>query len=222
MWLAVYFLTSIYLDTMFTICVLFGSELSHWLHFSKFILKVLVLVMVAWRLSDRSAGVWVTVSVVILSSLIEPLILSLSSALFFVNQDNAGTTSFMINRIVEAPTMVVYCSKLGQRLNQVGRNFDQVVPLASPDTSAFISKTCTRAELCLPSEHSGDSEGSMTCSICLERIELNDGVTQLTCEHCFHTDCASQWILRCETLDCGQILCPMRCALTRVVESSVA
>eukprot|EP00928_Gymnodinium_smaydae_P098486 TRINITY_DN9170_c0_g2_i1.p1 TRINITY_DN9170_c0_g2~~TRINITY_DN9170_c0_g2_i1.p1 ORF type:complete len:249 (+),score=17.35 TRINITY_DN9170_c0_g2_i1:78-824(+) len=235
MWLSVYFLASIYLDALFTVCMLFSPELSQWLHFLKITVKVLVLVMLAERLSNGSAGVWVTVIVVLVSALLALLIFFLASALLFLNQDSAGITAFIVNRIVETPIMVLYCSKPSargsiHRVSYVARTRDQVVPAEPADmrahvsrgASAHVSKTCTWVELGSPGEHSDDSESALTCCICLERIELNDVVTQFACKHCFHTDCVFEWVIRRERFGRGQNnLCPMRCALKRTAEASV-
>lgn len=43
-----------------------------------------------------------------------------------------------------------------------------------------------------------------TCSICLEKIELNQKTTILKCNHIYHYDCAKTWF----TSKCHQLTCP--------------
>lgn len=38
-----------------------------------------------------------------------------------------------------------------------------------------------------------DSNNDVSCSICLEKINKNDSIGVLSCEHFFHYDCINEW-----------------------------
>eukprot|EP00928_Gymnodinium_smaydae_P012240 TRINITY_DN14446_c0_g2_i1.p1 TRINITY_DN14446_c0_g2~~TRINITY_DN14446_c0_g2_i1.p1 ORF type:complete len:234 (-),score=18.68 TRINITY_DN14446_c0_g2_i1:483-1184(-) len=233
MWVSNYLLCSLYVDFIFLICVLLHVELCGWLAYSlKCLSKAVFLVTVAWRHSSRSLDVWVTVCILIASMLCPPWIYILSLGYAWQSPEQVELSALLINRIIEAPIMVVLCcSKLGicgaseeeeEGGGQVIISRNKVVPLPCFDTTIFISKTCTFAELCGPREFAGEGDMSATCCICLGMIELDEVVIQLKCEHFFHTQCASGWMQRCSTLRRDASLCPMRCALAQSPSSSEA
>eukprot|EP00928_Gymnodinium_smaydae_P073748 TRINITY_DN5688_c0_g2_i2.p1 TRINITY_DN5688_c0_g2~~TRINITY_DN5688_c0_g2_i2.p1 ORF type:complete len:220 (+),score=8.00 TRINITY_DN5688_c0_g2_i2:88-747(+) len=219
MWICAYNLFSLYLDLMIAACVVWNVDVSGWLFYVRCGLKLVLLVVLVWRFSHRTSEAWVAAIILIASMLFV-------STWCRVSSDALGTTpaveeiiALCINRIVETlvTVMLMWLGKLSP--HDASR---QVVPLPSLDTSKFVSRTCTWVEVCGLCDAARGIEHVEVCSICLERFELDEVVTQLTCKHVFHTHCASQWTLRCATRRRGGSLCPMRCALTEVDGPSVA
>jgi hypothetical protein len=61
----------------------------------------------------------------------------------------------------------------------------------------------------------------MNCSICLEKLKLFHTVAELSCGHCFHSDCWNQWATSTTTLHAKNkqlvACCNCRVSVTRVV-----
>eukprot|EP00928_Gymnodinium_smaydae_P082522 TRINITY_DN65860_c0_g1_i1.p1 TRINITY_DN65860_c0_g1~~TRINITY_DN65860_c0_g1_i1.p1 ORF type:complete len:230 (+),score=18.66 TRINITY_DN65860_c0_g1_i1:74-763(+) len=221
MWDCNYVICSIYIDFMFLSCALLQDQLGVWfLYSTKCAIKVAVLVMLAWIYSSRSLEVSVTVFVLSTLMLFLPYILLMVSDRQWRALEVEFLTTVIVNRICEAPLVLSVCvAQLGEAF--VGRGEEQdrvsrekVVPLHCPDTNMFVSNVCTWVELCGSCEVADDAESAAICCICLDRIELNEVVTQLTCRHAFHSECASLWMRRCATLSPCESVCPIRCRLT--------
>ncbi len=46
----------------------------------------------------------------------------------------------------------------------------------------------------LPKYNAQDKE-KIICSICLNKIQINDYIRKLPCEHIFHSNCIDKWII---------------------------
>eukprot|EP00928_Gymnodinium_smaydae_P017810 TRINITY_DN16806_c1_g3_i1.p1 TRINITY_DN16806_c1_g3~~TRINITY_DN16806_c1_g3_i1.p1 ORF type:complete len:235 (-),score=17.57 TRINITY_DN16806_c1_g3_i1:609-1259(-) len=208
MWVCTYLVFSIYVDLMFAACVLWNVEMSGWLHYIRCGVKLVVLVGLVRRFSSRTLEAYAVATIFVNLMLLVSTICEASSK--FLGTDPAQEELFVlfVNRIVETPVAFLGAVKLSRQSAS-----QQVVPLPSLDTSRFVCRTCTWVELCDSRDGAG-TEDPATCCICLESIELDELVTQLTCKHCFHVDCASQWMSRCATRGRGGSMCPMRCAST--------
>eukprot|EP00928_Gymnodinium_smaydae_P042441 TRINITY_DN28577_c0_g1_i1.p1 TRINITY_DN28577_c0_g1~~TRINITY_DN28577_c0_g1_i1.p1 ORF type:complete len:220 (-),score=9.70 TRINITY_DN28577_c0_g1_i1:299-958(-) len=219
MWLCCYVVCSTYIDLMCSACVVWNVQLRQWFFYLKCLTKVTVLLALAWRLSSRTWGAWVAVTILIVSMLFAPLIHDMSFDILERVPENEEIIALWVNRLIEAPiALICCCTKLSAR-----ETSPQVLPLTWVDTSRFVSKTGTWVEVCDTCDGASGEEHDATCCICLERIELNEVVTQLTCKHSFHTQCASQWMLRCARRRHGENnLCPMRCPITETHTSSPA
>eukprot|EP00928_Gymnodinium_smaydae_P082505 TRINITY_DN65844_c0_g1_i1.p1 TRINITY_DN65844_c0_g1~~TRINITY_DN65844_c0_g1_i1.p1 ORF type:complete len:217 (+),score=9.13 TRINITY_DN65844_c0_g1_i1:62-712(+) len=216
MWVGAYVLFSIYIDLMFATFPLWSVEITGWLFYTRHGLKVVLLVVLVWRFSSKTWEAWV-VAVMLIASMPLVSVVCRSFDVSGTTPEQELSSAIWATRIFEIPVTLIYWVKFSAH----DANW-QVVPLPSLDTSKLASRTCTLVELCDSCDRACGLEDDATCSICLERIELNELVTQLTCKHFFHTHCVSEWELRCTTRHRGGSLCPMRCPLTEDDGASVA
>eukprot|EP00928_Gymnodinium_smaydae_P017815 TRINITY_DN16806_c2_g2_i1.p1 TRINITY_DN16806_c2_g2~~TRINITY_DN16806_c2_g2_i1.p1 ORF type:complete len:240 (+),score=19.12 TRINITY_DN16806_c2_g2_i1:68-721(+) len=209
MWVINYALCSILMDVIFAAVGVWNVVVGGWLFYMRCGLKLVLLVLLVWRFSCRTSKALVVAILLGASMLFTSTICKMLSDILGSTPAQEEIVALWSNRVVEAPVMLVSWVKLSMHdANQ------RVVPLRSVDTSKFVSRTCTWVELCGSCDGTPGIENNAACSMCLERLELDELVTQLTCNHFFHTHCASQWMLRCMTHCSGGNVCPMRCHLT--------
>eukprot|EP00928_Gymnodinium_smaydae_P073745 TRINITY_DN5688_c0_g1_i1.p1 TRINITY_DN5688_c0_g1~~TRINITY_DN5688_c0_g1_i1.p1 ORF type:complete len:237 (+),score=15.84 TRINITY_DN5688_c0_g1_i1:70-711(+) len=213
MWVCTYILYSILLDLVFAACVICNLVVSEWLFYVRLALKIVVLAWLLLRSSSKTLEAWTAATMFVASMLFVSTICKVSSGILQPPPAMEEMIYLWVNRIVESLVLL----KLSRYV--AGQ---QVVPLPSLDTSKCVHRTCTWIELCGSFDGALDIEHLATCCICLEMMELNEVVTQLTCKHVYHTDCAAQWMLRCTTSHRGGSLCPMRCPSTETLGPSSA
>eukprot|EP00928_Gymnodinium_smaydae_P074544 TRINITY_DN57581_c0_g1_i1.p1 TRINITY_DN57581_c0_g1~~TRINITY_DN57581_c0_g1_i1.p1 ORF type:complete len:253 (+),score=9.41 TRINITY_DN57581_c0_g1_i1:35-793(+) len=224
-WQSSYVWCSVYIDLAFLFGALLQIDGGH-AYSMKCYIKVVVLVALALRLSSRSLRTWSTVYLIILSMLIPPCMYVLLSGRTW-RPEYVELTGLLVNRIIEIPLMVAQCfAKLevnlaSQGVEQRRFNRNKVVPLPWLDPHKHVTRTCTWAELCDSYEDANGADKSTLCCICLDDIELNDVVTRLTCNHVFHSQCASRWMMQCAELRRDESVCPMRCTFPETLGASL-
>eukprot|EP00928_Gymnodinium_smaydae_P017808 TRINITY_DN16806_c0_g1_i2.p1 TRINITY_DN16806_c0_g1~~TRINITY_DN16806_c0_g1_i2.p1 ORF type:complete len:219 (-),score=13.13 TRINITY_DN16806_c0_g1_i2:445-1101(-) len=209
MWVCAYVLISIYIDLMLAMSSVWNYEVSGWCSYMRYGVKFALVVILAWRFSSRTLGAGVTALVLIASIPFGSTICKVSPHILGSTAAREEGLALWANRIVEVPLTWIRWVISARAASP------QVVPLPSLKTCKFVSRTCTWVELSDSCDGARGIQHDAACCICLERIELDELVTQLTCKHFFHANCASQWVLRCTTR-CGGgsgSLCPMRCPL---------
>eukprot|EP00928_Gymnodinium_smaydae_P036213 TRINITY_DN25337_c0_g1_i1.p1 TRINITY_DN25337_c0_g1~~TRINITY_DN25337_c0_g1_i1.p1 ORF type:complete len:222 (+),score=14.35 TRINITY_DN25337_c0_g1_i1:40-705(+) len=216
MWERNYMISSICIDIAFLACALLQTNGGAWLLYSwKCAIKVVVLISSILIWSSRSQ-VWVPLTALVALSFFPPYICIVVADRRWRASD-LEFVAIVTNRILETPVLSLFCR--ADAVRTVGRirvvSRAKVVPHPHSDTDSFVARICTWVELNLADD---DENVPAICSICLDRIELNEVVKQLVCKHVFHVQCASRWMRRCSRLGQEESICPMRCALKKMLD----
>eukprot|EP00928_Gymnodinium_smaydae_P057248 TRINITY_DN40517_c0_g1_i1.p1 TRINITY_DN40517_c0_g1~~TRINITY_DN40517_c0_g1_i1.p1 ORF type:complete len:185 (+),score=15.01 TRINITY_DN40517_c0_g1_i1:44-556(+) len=169
MWGITYATFSFFMDLLFIACVVWKVAVRGWLFYIKWCSKLVLLVALVWRFSSRISEAWVVLVAVspIASMLLTSTICRLTPA-------QEAMIAFWVSLIVDVPVTTMCWVKLS--IHDANR---QVAPLPSLGASKLASRTCTAVEVCGSCDDARGIENDATCSICLERIELDELVTQL-------------------------------------------